>query len=67
MRDKDAMTRILITGAAGEIGAYRPEDNAEDYLPELKEPAPDPNDPAVVFHGGAFCGLEFGGDIARID
>ena len=46
---------------------YQPEDNAEDYVSELKEPAPGAHDPAAVFHGGAFCGLEFSGDIARID
>ncbi|MEO8442161.1 MAG: NAD(P)-dependent oxidoreductase [Betaproteobacteria bacterium] len=51
---------------AAEIG-YRPQDNAEAFAHELEGKAPPPGDPAAIFHGGAFCGLEFKGDVRRID
>ena len=50
---------------AAEIG-YVPEDNAEVYASRFTPPA-DPQDPAAACHGGSFCGLEFGGDLSRID
>ena len=51
--------------AAG-IG-YQPEDNAESHAPQLDAIATDSNAPAAQFHGGPFCGLEFDGNLQRID
>jgi uronate dehydrogenase len=51
---------------AVEIG-YRPQDNAEQYAAELVAKMPPAGDPAKEFHGGAFCALEFAGDMRRID
>jgi uronate dehydrogenase len=51
---------------AAAIG-YRPVDNAEQYAVELESITPPPGDPAADFHGGAFCALEFTGDMRRID
>ena len=46
---------------------YTPLDNAEDYAAGLAAPASDGRDPAIEFHGGEFCALEFSGDIKSID
>jgi len=46
---------------------YVPLDNAEDYAAELLASASDSGDPAIAFHGGEFCALEFSGDIESID
>jgi uronate dehydrogenase len=51
---------------AAQIG-YAPQDNAEDYAPQLTMSAQNVADPATAFHGGEFCALEFTGDIAAID
>ena len=51
---------------AAQIG-YRPQDNAEQYAAELAAKTPPAGDPAADFHGGAFCGMEFAGDVRRID
>ena len=50
---------------AASIG-YAPEDNAEAYAERFTPPS-DPKDPTVACHGGSFCGLEFSGDLERID
>lgn len=52
--------------AAALIG-YRPQDNAEAYASEFKMPLADGTDPAVEFHGGEFCALEFNNIINEID
>ena len=46
---------------------YAPEDNAEAYADRFSEPALDGTDPVTEFHGGPFCGLEFDGDVSRIE
>ena len=46
---------------------YVPLDNAEDYAAELPASASHSGDPAIAFHGGEFCALEFSGDIGSID
>lgn len=52
---------------ASAIG-YAPQDNAEDYASALAPaPSEDASDPAARFHGGEFCALEFGGDVAAIE
>ena len=49
-----------------QVIGYAPRDNAEEYAAALQAPAADLTDPAVAFHGGAFCALEFDGDTGRI-
>jgi uronate dehydrogenase len=51
--------------AAAAIG-YAPQDDAEAYAARFPA-APAGDDPATVFHGGAFCALEFNNDIHAID
>jgi uronate dehydrogenase len=51
---------------AAQIG-YAPQDNAEDYAPELALSPENAADPATAFHGGEFCALEFTGEVAAID
>ena len=51
---------------AAEIG-YRPQDDAERYAAELEGKTGPAGDPAVDFHGGSFCALEFAGDSRRIE
>jgi len=46
---------------------YKPQDNAEEFAPELAGKTAPPGDPAAEFHGGPFCALEFAGDMSRID
>ena len=57
-------TRWLNPGA--ELVGYQPQDNAEVYADRFAASAKD-RDPSVVCHGGSFCGLEFAGDLDRID
>lgn len=52
--------------AAAVVG-YRPQDNAEACASEFKALLADGADPAVEFHGGDFCALEFYNEINRID
>jgi len=52
--------------AAAVVG-YRPQDNAEAYAPEFKIPFADGTDPAVEFHGGEYCALEYNNKINEID
>lgn len=52
--------------AAGLIG-YQPQDNAEAYASEFTAPLADGTDPAVEFHGGEFCALEFKNKINEVD
>ena len=46
---------------------YAPQDDAEAYAGRFDAPLLDGTDPVAEFHGGPFCGLEFDGDIGRID
>lgn len=46
---------------------YAPQDNAEAYADRFTAPVLDGADPVAEFHGGPFCGLEFDGDIDRIE
>lgn len=46
---------------------YEPEDNAEAYAGRFQAPLLDGTDPVAEFHGGSFCGMEFGGEMGRID
>lgn len=48
---------------------YRPQDNSEAYAEAViaKEPPHEPNDPEQVYQGGAFVGLEVGGDPSKTD
>ena len=46
---------------------YAPQDNAEAYADRFEPPALDGTDPTAEFHGGPFCGLDFDGDMTRID
>jgi uronate dehydrogenase len=48
---------------------YRPEDQSEDYAEEATEAdaTVSPDLVAEQFQGGPFCGIEFTGDIKRID
>ena len=50
-----------------EFIGYVPQDDAENFADRFEAPAMDGSDPAVEFHGGPFCGLEFDGDVGRID
>jgi uronate dehydrogenase len=54
--------------APAEAIGFVPQDNADDYRAEVLAKNPDP-EPAVegLFQGGHFCGLEFDGDVDRID
>jgi uronate dehydrogenase len=52
--------------AAAGIG-YQPQDNAEEYAAQLALPSADSNDPAMEFHGGGFCAIEFTNTTSRID
>jgi uronate dehydrogenase len=46
---------------------YKPQDNAEEFAPELAGKTAPPGDPAAECHGGPFCALEFAGDLSKID
>ena len=46
---------------------YAPEDDAEAYADRFPAPPTEGSDPAVQCHGGPFCGLEFDGDLDRIE
>jgi uronate dehydrogenase len=46
---------------------YAPQDNAEEHASRFVAPALDGTDPVAEFHGGPFCGMEFDGDMGRID
>ncbi|MGE5526039.1 MAG: NAD-dependent epimerase/dehydratase family protein [Rhodospirillaceae bacterium] len=45
---------------------YVPRDDAEQYAALFRD-AGKPNDPAVLFHGGGFCALEWNGNVDDID
>ena len=62
-----ANTRNRWLNPAADILGYKPQDNAEDFAAELTAKSAAPGDPASEFHGGAFCALEFVGDISKID
>jgi uronate dehydrogenase len=51
---------------AARIG-YVPRDDAERYAETIGDGAADPGDPAILFHGGAFCALEWSGDADGIE
>jgi uronate dehydrogenase len=46
---------------------YRPQDNAEEHAARFPVPVSWPSEPAQAFHGGAFCALEFDGDMQSIE
>ena len=46
---------------------YVPQDNAETYADRFAPPSLDGTDAVAEFHGGPFCGLDFEGDMQRID
>jgi uronate dehydrogenase len=52
--------------AAGLVG-YQPQDNAEAYASGFSVPLAKGADPAVEFHGGEFCALEFTNKINDVD
>ena len=51
--------------AAQRIG-YRPQDNAEDHAHALDTAPRNDDDPAVAFHGGSFCAIEFTNKISKL-
>ena len=61
-----ANTRIRWDNPHAATIGYVPEDNAEAYASRFTAPS-DPSDPAVACHGGSFCGLEFDGDLDRVN
>ena len=62
-----ANTRARWNNPHAALIGYAPEDDAEEYAERLPAPATDGTDPAVECHGGPFCGLEFDGDLDRIE
>jgi uronate dehydrogenase len=46
---------------------YQPQDNAEDYLQEVLALNTQEDPVSEQFHGAMFCGLEFTGDVNKID
>jgi uronate dehydrogenase len=62
-----ANTRARWKNPNAALIGYRPEDNAEAHASRFPAPHGDGTDPAVEFHGGPFCSLEFDGDIGRIE
>jgi uronate dehydrogenase len=63
-----ASSQGFYDSAPAEAIGFKPQDNADDYRAEVLAKNPDP-EPAVegLFQGGHFCGLEFDGDVDRID
>lgn len=61
-----ANTRSRWRNPAADRVGYRPQDNAEDYAAQFPEPQSDGMDPALEFHGGAFCALEFSNIISKM-
>lgn len=61
-----ANTRLRWLNPNAKVIGYAPQDNAEAYAGRFTPPSDD-RDPAVVCHGGSFCGMEFEGDLDRID
>lgn len=60
-------TRNRWHNPAAELIGYKPQDNAEACASEfIARPAGD-TDPAVAFHGGEFCNIEFFNKIKMID
>lgn len=62
-----ANTRARWSNPDAAIVGYSPEDDAEGYAADVSPAASDGINPAVEFHCGPFCGLEFNGDLRRID
>jgi len=46
---------------------YRPEDNSEEFAPEILAKGEKENEIAAQFHGGFYCPMEFAGDPTLID
>lgn len=62
-----ANTRARWANPHATMIGYEPRDNAEEHAMRFSEPAAGGSEPAVGFHGGSFCGLEFDGDVQRIE
>jgi uronate dehydrogenase len=62
-----ANTRSRWRNPHADIIGYRPQDNAEDHAARFAAPVMDGTDPAIEFHGGSFCALEFDGDTRAIE
>ena len=62
-----ANTRTWWDNSRAEALGYRPQDDSEIYADEVlaKEPLHEPGDPQHIYQGGAFVGLEFGGDPSK--
>ena len=52
---------------AARLIGYQPQDDAETYASGFTVPPADGTDPAVEFHGGEFCALEFENKINGVD
>jgi uronate dehydrogenase len=61
-----ANTRVRWRNPDAEFIGYLPQDNAEAHASRFPPPPAGGTDPAVEFHGGPFCSLEFDGDLERI-
>jgi uronate dehydrogenase len=46
---------------------YRPEDDSEQFAPEILAKGEKENEIAAQFHGGFYCPMEFAGDTTSID
>lgn len=57
-----ANDRCPVDNAGAAYLGYRPEDNAEQFAPDILAAAPeaDPTDPAQMFHGGPFAAVKIG-------
>ena len=62
-----ANTRSRWDNPHAALVGYAPQDDAETYADRFEAPLLDGTDPVAEFHGGPFCGLEFDGDIGRIE
>ena len=62
-----ANTRSRWDNSEAQHIGYRPRDNAEEYAAQLALPPADSSDPAVAFHGGSFCAIEFNNKINNIN
>ncbi|MEO0410449.1 MAG: NAD(P)-dependent oxidoreductase [Pseudomonadota bacterium] len=62
-----ANTRTMWSNDAVSWLGYDPQDNAEDYAPEIMAQPDGEDDVARALHGGRFCSDEFTGDLNNID
>lgn len=64
-----ANTRPLWDNSTAEAIGYEPQDDAEDHIREVlaKQKFEDEPMPERLFHGGWFTGMEFEGDVDKID